>query len=190
MLGLYVFAAVVGWAFVAFFILFGADADTGFDVDADADLDLDLDTGAGGGLAALATDYLSFRALVFFAALFGLTGVVLDLLDANGAFTLAAAVAMGVFAVWLNARLIRYVKQSSVTTSLRDADMAGLAGEVVLPVGPGRKGRVAIEVDGQRRYLVATPFRASGEFSVGDRVVVIEVERGGARIAAMDELEP
>ncbi len=190
MLGLYVFAAIVGWAFVAFFVLFGADADADFDVDADADLDLDLDAEAGTGLAALAADFLSFRALVFFAALFGLTGLVLDLLGANGAVTLAAAVAMGVFAVWLNARLIRYVKTSSVSTRLRDADMRGQPGEVVMPVGPGRKGRVAIDVDGQRRYLVATPFGRAGEFAVGDHVVVVEVERGTARIAAMDQLEP
>lgn len=191
MFGVYLFTAVVGWAFVAFFILFGADADVDadFDVDTDFDLDADLDVDGGAGLAAVAGDFLSFRSLVFFLAFFGVTGLVLRALDAGGALTLVAAVAMGGFAMWFNARLVRFLKRSQMNTRLRNADLSGRPAEVVLPVGAGQKGRIRFEAAGSRMYLVATPFRAGEQFAVGDRVVVVEVENGTARVAAMDELE-
>lgn len=190
MFGVYLFTAVVGWAFVAFFILFGGDADldADFDVDADFDLDADFD-GAGGGLAGVAGDFLSFRSLVFFLAFFGITGIVLDFLGAAGLVALVAAVGMGVFAVWFNTRLVRFLKRSQLNTRLRNADMSGRPAEVVLPVGDGRKGRVRFDVAGNRMYLTATPFRSGERFAVGARVVVVEVENGTARVAAMDELE-
>lgn len=191
MFGVYLFTAVVGWAFVAFFIFFGGDADVdaGFDVDADFDLDADLDVDGGGGLAGLAGDFLSFRSVVFFLAFFGVTGIVLDILGASGLLTLVSAVALGVFAMWVNTRLVRYLKQSQLNSRLRNADLSGRPAEVVLPVGDGRKGRVRFDAAGNRMYLTATPFRTGERFAVGDKVVVVEVERGTARVAAMDELE-
>ena len=86
MFGLYLFCAIVGGAFVVFFVVFGGDADTDFgdmDVDADVDLDADVDADSHSALSSLASDYLSVRAAVFFVAFFGLTGVVLDVLDTN-----------------------------------------------------------------------------------------------------------
>ena len=58
---------------------------------------------------------------------------------------------------------------------------------MILPLGPGRSGRVSIDVQGQVVYLVSRPYR-DGSFEVGDQVVVIEVDRGTALVASLEEL--
>ena len=190
MFGLYLFCAIVGGAFVVFFVVFGGEADAdfgGLDFDADIDLDADVEVESPSALAGIASDYLSVRAAVFFIAFFGITGVVLDALGANELVGLVLAIAMGVLAVWVNARLMRYLKKSDLDGSLRDRDLAGRPAKVVLPIGPGSKGRVALDVAGQDIYLVATPYRGAS-FGVGDRVVVVEVDRGTALVAALDDM--
>lgn len=193
MFGLYLFAAVVGWAFVAFFVFFAGDTDADFDgggLDLDAEVDLDVDIAVDGGtsLADTATDFLSFRSLVFFLAGFGLTGIVLDVLSAGSILTFAAALALGVFALYLNTRLVRFLKRSGVSSDLRTADIVGVPGRVVLPIGSGRKGRITLNVGGRRLYLVALPFRDDADFAVGDNVVVIELEEGTALVSPLDDI--
>lgn len=190
MFGLYLFSAIVGGAFVVFLVVFGGDADTGFggiDVDADIDLDADVEVEPTSSLAAIANDYLSVRALIFFGAFFGITGVVLDLLGAGLVVSLPLAIAMGALAVLVNARLMRFLRRSDLDGSLRNRDLTGRPAQVVLPIAGGSKGRVALDVAGQQIYLVAKPFR-SGSFAVGDQVVVIEIERGTALVAALEDM--
>lgn len=194
MLGLYVFAAVVGWAFVAFFVFFGGDTDAdvdldgGLELDTDVDVDMDVDADGGGSLAATATDFLSFRSLVFFLAGFGLTGLVLDVMSAQAFITFVAAVGVGAFALYLNTRLVRYLKRSAVSSEMLMSDLVGIPGRVVLPIGTGRKGRISVNVRGRRMYLVALPFRDQADFAVGDDVVVIELERGLALVSPLDDI--
>jgi membrane protein implicated in regulation of membrane protease activity len=185
---LYLVAAILGWPLVLFFILFaGDDAGGDGDLDIDIDADVDIEVGEGQGAASLAGDLLSIRSLAFFLALFGATGLVLGWLDANGVVTLVAALALGAFALWINATLMRYIRTSSVTTELSDRVLEGRPARVVLPVAPNRRGRVSIDVQGQVVYLVARPYR-DGTFDVGTEVVVVEVDRGAALVASLEEL--
>ena len=91
------------------------------------------------------------------------------------------------FALWLNVVLMRYLRTSSVGTEVSDRVLVGRPARVVLPVGPDRRGRVSLEVQGQVIYLVARPYRA-GRFDVGDQVVVVEVDRGAALVTSLEEL--
>ena len=112
----------------------------------------------------------------------------LDLLSANAAVAFALAVAVGVFGLYLNTRLVRYLKRSAVSSDLRDSDLRGVAGRVVLPIESGRKGRIAVDVQGRRIYLIAVPFREPSTFEVGDSVVVIEMDRGTALVSPFDDI--
>jgi membrane protein implicated in regulation of membrane protease activity len=194
MVSLYLFSALIGWLFVLFFLFFGGDVDADFDVDVDLDADLDLDPGvdvdAGGPFDAL-TSFLTFRSLVFFLAFFGLTGLVLTWLDANSVLTVLLAVGMGLFAMWLNRTLIEYLKANTSDSQVLDREIEGSRASVVLPIGPDRKGRVAVDVGGQRRYLVAGPYhpKAGVGFSKGDEVVVVEIKDGAALVAPLDSME-
>jgi len=184
MTAVYLVTAILGWPLVLFFILFsgddGGDGDLDFDTDVDATIG---ETPAG----SLASDLLSIRSLAFLLALFGLTGLVLTWLDVNGFITLMAALAMGVFALWLNVVLMRYLRTSSVSTEISNRMLEGRPAKVVLPIGPERSGRVSIDVQGQVMYLVSRPYR-DGSFDAGDQVVVVEVDRGTALVASLEEL--
>lgn len=199
MFGVFVFTAVFGWLFVGVFLFSAADFDMGFDVDADLDLDpdVDVDTELGSEIdtantaAHLLGALFSFRSLVFFSAFFGLTGLLLTWLDTNLALTVVIAVGLGFFAAFINVKLMDYLKRTSVSSQLTDAAIAGNTANVVVPVGPGHKGKVSIDVNGQRIYLVASPYndRHQDTYQVGDRVVVVEVKNGSALVTRMDELD-
>jgi membrane protein implicated in regulation of membrane protease activity len=180
----YLVTAILGWPLVLFFILFAGDEGGNGDLDIDADVDLEPGSAAGSSLAA---DLLSIRSMAFFLALFGITGLVLEWLDVNGVVIFLAALGLGVFALWLNVALMRYLRASSVGTEVSDRVLEGRPARVVLPVGPGRRGRISVDVQGQVIYLVARPYR-SGSFEVGAQVVVVEVERGAALVASLEEL--
>ena len=193
MFSVFVFLAVVGWIFVAIFLFSSADFDV--DIDADVDMDFDMDAGDAGGALDTGLDLLgallSFRSLVFFAAFFGLTGLVLSWLGAGTALAVVLAVAIGIFAAYLNTKLMRYLRRTSVSSQLSDSAIAGNAAKVVLPVSDDHRGRVAVDVKGQRLYLTATPFRPTADqtYEVGDTVVIVEVRNGSALVTAMDDLD-
>jgi hypothetical protein len=209
MFGVYLFTAIVGWLLVAFFLVSGSDVggDLDFDADIGADLDFDADVGgdvdfdvdvdgdgaavSAGGVADAILSFFSLRSIVFFMAFFGATGLILRGIGTNPAGTAVAAAGVGLFASAVNTALINYVKRTGVSSAVRDHQIAGSAAKVVLPISNDRKGRVAIDVAGQRLYLVATPFaeKADDTFEVGESVVVVEVERGSAKVARMDALE-
>jgi membrane protein implicated in regulation of membrane protease activity len=192
MVSLYVFAALVGWPFVLFFLFFGGDVDTDFEFDADLDVDVDPGVGVdGGGPFDAIVSFLSFRSIVFFLAFFGLTGLVLTWLDANRVLTALLAVAMGAFAVWLNRTLMSYLRANSSDSQILDNEIEGSLASVVLPIGPERKGRVAVDVGGQRLYFVASPYRPrpGEDYHKGDEVVVVEIKRGAALVAPLDSME-
>lgn len=182
----YLVTAILGWPLVLFFILFAGDEGGDGDVDLDVDVDATVgETPAG----SLATDLLSIRSLAFLLALFGLTGLVLTWIDVNGIVTFLAALAMGLFALWLNVSLMRFLRRSSVGTEVSDRVLEGRPARVILPIGPDRPGRVSVDVQGQVVYLVSRPYRG-GFFDAGDQVVVVEVDRGTALVASLEDLNP
>ena len=188
MFAVYLFTAVVGWIFVAIFLFSAAD----FDVDFDTDVDIDTDTGgpmSGTGLELLGALF-SFRSLVFFAAFFGLTGILLDWLEVGSVFTLVLAIGIGLFAALVNVKLMQYLKRTSASSQLKDRKIAGNPAHVVVPITAGKRGKVSVDIDGQRLYLTAAPFndRHNNEFGVGDTVVIVEVSNGSALVAPMDDL--
>jgi hypothetical protein len=98
---------------------------------------------------------------------------------------------MGAFAMWLNHTLINYLRANNSDSQILDSEIEGSPASVVLPIGPERKGRVAVDVGGQRLYFVASPYRPrSGEdYHKGDEVVVVEIKRGAALVAPLDSME-
>ncbi len=200
MFGIYVFTAVFGWVITAALLVSGADLDvdidSGVDLDLGPDLDMDLESdlhpdhswGAEG--VGLLSGLLSFRSLVFFAAFFGLTGVVLTWIGSGPLLTATTAVALGLFAAYVNARLMRFLQGSDTDSLIADDRITGHLARVVVPVGPSTRGRVEVDLDGQPLQLVARPFSTSTErnFRRGEQVVVVEVDEGVALIAELSAL--
>jgi membrane protein implicated in regulation of membrane protease activity len=204
MFGFYLASAIIGWAFVGLFLFggidsevdadFDGDLDADFDADVDVDLDGEIDAGGSGFAASIASaglSLLSFRSIVFFLAFFGLTGIVLDVIDAGALATLIAGIGVGAFAWVFNSFVFRALKVADVSSTLREADLRGAMGEVVLPISPGHRGRISIAVGEQRRYLTAAPHDASkqGSFAVGDPIVVVGLDNGTALVTAIEVFE-
>lgn len=188
MFGVYLFATLVGWPFVLFFLFFSSDVDADVDADIEFDADAAPDAGAGGvgeGLGDAVLSIFSFRALVFLLAFFGATGLILHALDVHAIPTLLLALAMGLFAGYLHARLFAYLKRSSMESSTTNADLRGSRAKVVVPVSSEQKGRIEVDVEGRPVYVTARPFR-DGTFEKGQVVVVVEVEDGMALVGPLN----
>lgn len=216
----YVATAIFGWAFVLPMLFGGLDLDSELDADFDGgfggDLELDggidaggvgdfdsdlgsgLDVGDADGLLGGVGDFvgslLNFRSLLFFSAFFGTAGVVFSTIvggEAAGIGTILTAVFLGLVAAVVNGQLTRFIKTSEASSQITDREIRGRTAQVVVPLGPGTKGRIKANFGGQPQYLIARPHDSEpdAEFKVGDQVVVVEVENGTALVASLHGLE-
>lgn len=191
MFSVYLFATLVGWPFVLFFLFFSADVDADADLDAGVDGDADVDAGvsivgsAGDGVADAVLSIFSFRAIVFLFAFFGITGLVLRGLGVGDFLTLVLAVAMGLFAGYLHARLFAYLKRSSSGGTTTNSDLRGSRAKVVVPIVANGRGRIEVDVDGQPVYLTARAF-GGGTHEEGESVVVVEIDDGIALVGHLN----
>ncbi len=180
MIGLYILAAVVGLPLVAYAVLSGdGDGDFG---------ELDLETeGFGGDVFG----YLSLGTLSFFSGFFGLTGLAVGAVGTGTIGTLVAAIIVGLIAAVAHRALIGYVKSSSNSSHLSDRDFTGKIAKVVLPIEPGRRGRIALEFGSERHYLTAEfppgPLSAdAGTLDPGSSVLIVEMAGGVALVSDLD----
>ena len=90
--------------------------------------------------------------------------------------------------MWLNVKLVSLVRGSDVGSDLTVEMLEGRAGEVVVPFTAGSKGKISLDLDGQRLYLVATAYRER-DFAAGDHVVVVKLDNGAAYVASLDEFD-
>ena len=193
MFSVYLFAALVGWPSVLFFLFLSADAevDVDFVADVDIDFDADVDAGAdvvgtaGSGVADAVLSIFSFRAIVFLLAFFGVTGLTLLGLGVNEVVAFVLALGMGLFAGYLHARLYAYLKTTSVGGMTTDSDLRGSRAKVVVPLADDTKGRVEVDVDGRPVYVTARAF-GGGSFEKGETVVVVEIDSGTALVGKLD----
>lgn len=186
MLGVYLFAAIVGAGLLAFSLLAGHDAqhDIGHDHPGLADADHP-------GVGELVIALLKPRNFIFGLAGFGLTGTLLTLAHAGAAFTAAAAATMGLGFFFLNHIVFTALKRTeSGMEALSDAELMGERARVTLALEPGRPGRVACLVAGREIHLTARLAAGVSEgISAGREVVVVRVTNGVAEIASPEQYE-
>lgn len=175
----------------------GLDVDTGLDVDA-GHLDVDsaqaeLHADAG----HLASKIFSIRTLFYSLFGFGAVGSALTYLWSGSPFVTGAfAVAAGIASGTLVNVAFGYVKRSESGLLPSEATYAGLAGRVTLPIRAEVPGKVVVERGGQRVELRALPHASAarqGDPREWRNVIVIEMEKGVARVAPADKdllLEP
>lgn len=175
----------------AVMMLGAGDVDADLDMDADLDLDGDVDAGdAVDGAGSVLASIFSFRTLVFAIAFFGVTGLIVPITGAGVVPTFVSAVGIGTLAGFTNDQLLRYIRRTSGDGRYTDDSLSGVMGRVSVPVEPGRRGRVMVEIDGRSVGLVAEPFQdLRDSFAEHDQVVVVEVKQGVARIAPMDIID-
>lgn len=215
MIWIYLASLVFGSVFVVPLVLggIGADADADFDTDTDFDSDFDSDFdgdfggdfdgdvggdvgGGPGGLGGsmglvgdVVSSLVSFRSIMFFATFFGLTGTVLELLSYNAAVVATSAVSMGLLGAVTNSLAFSLLRRSQSSSHVSSAQMQGRRATVAVPIEPGRRGRIQIDLAGQPQYMVAVGIDGDEHLPRGHPVVVVAIDNGIAAVTSLQELD-
>lgn len=143
------------------------------------------DHGAHGGEASLGwAPFVSLRFWVFFLAFGGAAGLALDALEGNEAIAAVGAGVVGWAAGAIVVAVICVVTKQSASSEVGGAELVGTTGTLVLPVGPGRPGKVRVTVKGRTEDFVASIVDEGEELPTGAAVLVVaEGERGSLLVA-------
>jgi hypothetical protein len=192
----YVFALVLGSVLLgASFLLGGKDLDhdhdVGHDVDAHVDADHDLDGHADAGhethgdLGGFFGVLASMRFWTFFAAFFGLTGIVLDGLDlAIPGVALGLAIGVGFLTGWTAVTLIKRLSANDTGVAATVDDYVGKSGEMLIAAGPKRLGKIRIELKGTTVDVLAE----SDDHDIlrGEQALIVEMRGDKAAVVKLD----
>ncbi|MBL9018238.1 MAG: hypothetical protein JNL83_28885 [Myxococcales bacterium] len=171
---LYLGAVAFGATLLLASLVFGGkDTDTDSGHDADADV----------GLAWAPVGSLRFW--VFMLTFGGGAGLALGWLGSSTVVSAIGAGAVGWIAGAVAVTVVRSLSRNSVSSEVALTELVGLAGTVTLPVGPGRPGKVRVEVKGMAEDYVANLVEDDGaELPTGAPVLIVaEGERGSLLVA-------
>lgn len=202
MIYLYIFAFIVGGFLLGASLLLGGHADHagpdagggdaggadagGGEVSADVSGAHVAPAAAGDpqGIESLLLSMLSARFWTFFAAFFGITGVILDGFGVVESTTVAAllAIGMGLFAGLFASWLVRVMTAESSNSAVVAADYVGKTGRLLVGFGPGATGKVRVEVKGSTIDLLCTAMDEAS-YEPRDEVIVVEMDGTRARVA-------
>ena len=166
----------------------GADGNLqlGGDVDMDADVDANLADDGGGfdfhGLDAW-LPIGSLRFWTFFCAFFGLVGTALTLATPLGStMVLLPSIGVGYASGVSATKIMRALTGRSVGKVLGAGDLIGVTGTLILPVAPGKPGKVRMHIGDRSIEEIATSDDDS--FAAGAAVMVIGTDADGNAIVA------
>lgn len=178
----YVFALVLGSILLGASFLLGGDHDADADTDVDSDADHGSDHDSHGDLGGFFGVLGSMRFWTFFSAFFGLTGIVLDGLDLAAApIALGLAIGVGFLTGWTAVTLLNRLAANDTGVAATVDDYVGKTGEVLIAVGPGRLGKVRIELKGTTVDVLAE----SDEQTIARGEEALIVEMRGAKAAVV-----
>jgi hypothetical protein len=180
----YVFALVLGSILLGASFLLG-DHDTDVDTDAEAGADGAESHDSHGDLGGFFGVLGSMRFWTFFTAFFGLTGIVLDGLDlAVAPVALGLAIGVGFLTGWTAVTLLNRLAASDTGVAATIDDYVGKSGEVLIAVGPGRLGKIRIELKGTTVDVLAE----SDEQTIarGDEALIVEMRGSKAAVVKLD----
>ena len=170
MFTLYLFALVVGGGLLAF-SLFG-------DSDSDAHHD-------GHG----AVQWLSLRTITYFLFVFGGVGAVLSRTwgAATAPIVLVLALLAGLGVGAAVSAAFAYLRRTDTGDRLSDDSFVGLTGKVTLPIGKDGIGKVLVQRGDRTHELLAKSLEGSAESTQWKSVIVVEMQRGTALVAPLDD---
>ncbi len=169
------------------------DHDAGHEVEVEAEADADLDHTHGhdahavdhthGPLSPIAATLLSLRFWTFALASFGMSGLLLTLIETQAFLTLGLAAITGVFVGASVTTLLRVISRDTVSSTLASSSLRGKDAEVILSVGPGKLGKVRLTHNGQTIELPATT-KDERLIERGERILLVDVAGGTADVTA------
>jgi hypothetical protein len=133
------------------------------------------DSAAGLGWAPVT----SLRFWVFFFAFGGGAGLALTSLHSSETEAAIGAVGVGWTSGALAVAVVRALTKRSVSSAIAAKELVGVTGTLMLPAGPGKPGKVRIELSGRTEDYVATVVDDGGDLPSGTPVLIVaEGDRG------------
>ncbi|MBX3162537.1 MAG: hypothetical protein KF773_41625 [Deltaproteobacteria bacterium] len=170
---------------LASLLLGGKDTDSGDGGHDGHDGDDGHDSGGGGFGWAPVT---SLRFWVFLLAFGGGTGFALTELGQGTAVTAVAAGVVG----WLSGAIaiaaIAALRRGSVSSEVGATELVGETGRLLLPVAPGRPGKVRVDVKGRQEDFIAHAAEDGGALAEGTVVLIVAEGEQGSLLVAKGEM--
>jgi len=129
----------------------------------------------------------SLRFWVFLLALCGGTGLALTELGESDTIAAIGAIGVGWVSGAAAVAIIRSLAKKSVSSEVGAAELVGVTGQLLLPVGPGKPGKVRVEIKGKTEDFVANIIEDGGDLPTGAHVLIVaEGERWSLLVAKND----
>jgi hypothetical protein len=179
---IYTICAVAGGVLVLLQVVLqslGMSAEADFDAgggDVDMDAHTDVDGAEADGHGNLFFGVLSFKALCAFAAIFGLTGLIMVSRSDDVIVRAGVALAAGVAGMFGVAMLMRGLARLQSSGTIRIANAIGKTGSCYLRIPGHGKGRGKVTIEIQERSLQFDARTEGEEIATGARIRVLAVD--------------
>lgn len=147
------------------------------------DIHHDHDTAAGLGWAPIT----SVRFWVFFFAFGGGAGYALTSLE-NPTIAAVGAVGIGWVSGTMAVAIIRSLSKRSVSSAVDAKQLVGVTGTLLLPVGPGKPGKVRIALGDRAEDYVANVVDDGGDLPSGSSVLIVAEGDLGSLLVTKSEM--
>lgn len=145
--------------------------------------DFDAETDSDSHLFA----WVSISALSFGATLFGLSGLITVWVGVPSLVGVLIALVFAALGVAFHNSLFGWLRRTEASSEVKNQDLVGATGLVVLAVSAVRRGQIVVEAAGRRLRMSAMPATREGRLSKGDRVTIVKMDGGVALIARYEE---
>jgi len=130
----------------------------------------------------------SLRFWVFLFTFGGGAGLALTGLGSSAVVAAAGALGIGWAAGAVAVAVVRSLSKHSVSSELGAAELVGATGTLVLPIGPGKPGKVRVALKGRTEDFVANVVEDGGELPTGSAVLIVAESEGGELLVAKGEI--
>jgi len=130
----------------------------------------------------------SLRFWVFFFAFGGGAGYALTRLGSSEVEGAIGAVGIGWLSGAMAVAVVRALTKRSVSSGVGAAELVGATGTLLLPVAPGKPGKVRVEVKGRAEDFVANVVEDGGDLPSGTPVLIVAEGDLGSLLVTKHEM--
>lgn len=130
----------------------------------------------------------SLRFWVFLLAFGGGTGLALTELGSTAWVAAAGALGVGWAAGAIAIAVVASLRKHSVSSAVSGGELVGTTGTLVLPLAPGKPGKVRLDVKGRQEDFVANLVDGADELPTGAAVLVVAEGELGSLLVAKAEM--
>jgi hypothetical protein len=150
----------------------------------------DTDSGDGPdlGIGLAWAPVMSLRFWVFLLAFGGGAGFALTKLGSSSVVATLGALGIGWAAGAIAVMVVHKIGKDSVSSDVDATELVGVTGTLVLPVGPGKPGKVRVEIRGRSEDFVANLVDDGSELPTGAAVLIVSEGERGTLLVAKGEM--